>query len=226
MDLRFEIPAACADLLRSEEVDIGLVPVIELDRQKLDMLPRLGIASSGPVRSILLVSKVAAPDIRSLAADSSSRTSVVLAQILLAERFGSRPMVTEHRPEVGEMLAQADACLVIGDPALRIDRSQLGFHIYDLGAEWTAWTGLPMVYAVWAARAGFHAGAVAEVLNASWEYGRGRRREAAEGECATRGIPAELAYEYLTCNIEYEMSDNHGKGLALFRSLARTAGLV
>src|SRR5580658_7860205 len=90
-DLRFALPSACADELASGEADIGIVPVIEMARQELDYFPGTGIACHGPVRSILLVSKVPFRDIRTLATDAGSRTSVQLARIILAEKFGVAP---------------------------------------------------------------------------------------------------------------------------------------
>jgi chorismate dehydratase len=226
VDLQFEIPSVCAARLKAGEVDIGLVPVIELERQPLEIVSQLGIACTGAVRSILLISKVAASEIRTLAADASSRTSVVLAQILLAERFGARPCVMEALPDVGGMLGQADACLVIGDPALRVDIKTRGLHIYDLALEWNLFSGLPMVFAVWAARPGYASEEVTRTLNDSWAYGRDRIGEIAERECASREISADLARTYLTRNIEFELRDNHWNGLARFRELARAGDLV
>jgi chorismate dehydratase len=226
LDLIFEVPSRCAELLRSGAVDIGLVPAIELERQTLDVIPGLGIASRGEVRSILLISKVVPEQIKTLSADSSSRTSVVLARILLAERYGSNPVVTEATPEVGQMLQGSDACLVIGDPALRVDREDRSFHIFDLGAEWTAWTGLPMVYAVWAARSKFNWCPASEVLRASREYGRRCIPQIAAAEHARRGISEALARDYLTRNIHFDLGPEYQAGLARYRDLARSHGLI
>src|SRR5579863_2815980 len=99
-DLSFEIPSVCADRLADGSADIGLVPVIEARRQGLEMVPGLGIACNGPVRSILLVSHVPAPEIRSMAVDCSSRTSVVLAEVVLRERFGATPSMRPQGPDL------------------------------------------------------------------------------------------------------------------------------
>src|SRR5580704_11448293 len=90
-DLRFALPSECADQLASGEADIGIVPVIEMARQHLEHFPGTGIACHGPVRSILLVSKVPLREIRTLATDSGSRTSVMLSRIVLAEKYGVQP---------------------------------------------------------------------------------------------------------------------------------------
>jgi predicted solute-binding protein len=207
-------------------VDIGLVPAIELDRQPIEAIPRLGIVSRGAVRSILLISKVPAARIAILAADESSRTSVVLARLILLTKHGCRPRVTPAAPCVERMLGDADACLVIGDPALQVAREGLPHQVYDLGAEWTEMTGLPMVYAVWAARLGFDWQAAAPILHDSWEYGRDRIEEIAVREAGTRGIAEATAREYLTHNIHFEVDTDSRNGLELFRRLARSAGLI
>jgi chorismate dehydratase len=149
-DLRFAVPSACADQLASGEADIGIVPVIEMGRQRLDYFRGCGIASHGPVRSILLISKIPFSQIRTLATDSGSRTSVMLARIILTEKFGCDPKLISHTPDLPAMLGLADAALLIGDAALRVDPATLPLETLDLGEQWTNLTGLPMVFAVWA----------------------------------------------------------------------------
>jgi len=226
MDLRFEIPSRCAALLQSGEVDVGLVPAIEVERQPLEIITSQGIASRGPVASILLFSKVPASSIRTLAADSSSRTSVVLAQIWLRERFGVKPALTSVAPDVPAMLANADACLVIGDPALQVDAAAIRATAFDLGEEWTKLTGLPFVFAVWAARAGFDSTFAARVLEDSWRFGKERIPAIAAAEAPRHGVTVEVAVRYLTRNIRFEIDEDCKMGLARFRSLARSMGLV
>jgi predicted solute-binding protein len=225
-DLRFEIPSICAARLRAGEVDIGLVPAIELERQPIELIPPLGIVSRGAVRSILLVSRVPVDEIATLAADLSSRTSVVLAQVILAKRFGVCPVVTAMPPDVGAMLDRADAALVIGDPALLIDPLRKDATVTDLGLDWTELTGLPMVYAVWAARSGFDWTKAAPVLEASWRFGRERIGAIVAAEASPRGVPKELACAYLTRNISFEVDEPASRGLELFRSMARDGGWV
>lgn len=226
LDVRFEIPSVCAALLRNGEVDIGLVPAIELERQALQMITQQGIASRGAVRSILLITKVPPGEIRTLAVDSSSRTSVVLAQIWLREKFAVVASVTAAAPVVSTMLADADACLVIGDPALRLDAANADGTVFDLGAEWMGMTGLPFVYAVWAARDGVDSEHATEVLRDSWLYGRERIPAIAEAEAAGHGVSVESAVRYLSRNIWFEIDEECQRGLERFRELARSAGLV
>jgi predicted solute-binding protein len=152
VDLRFALPSECADQLATGEADIGIVPVIEMARQKLDYFRGTGIACHGPVRTILLISKVPYGQIRTLAADAASRTSVMLARVILAEKYGTEPKLVTMPADLAAMLGEADAALIIGDPALHLEPETLPFATLDLGAEWTSMTGLPMVFAVWAGR--------------------------------------------------------------------------
>src|ERR1700729_3390583 len=117
-DLEFRIPSDCADQLASGAADIGIVPSFELTRLKLEVIPGTGIACRGPVRSILMISSRPAAEIRTLAADSSSRTSVELARVILERKYGASPTLSRQPPDLDAMLQAADAALIIGDPAL------------------------------------------------------------------------------------------------------------
>jgi predicted solute-binding protein len=229
-DLEFRIPAECADRLASGEADIGIVPSFELTRQDLEILPGAGIACHGPVRSILLVSKRPAAEIRTLAADTSSRTSVQLARVILGRRYGASPEITPFPPDLPSMLAAADAALVIGDPALHIDlENPLGdatraLHVYDLGGEWVEMTGLPMVFAVWAGRSKWVTPEVIEAFRCSCQYGRARIDEIVAAEAAPRGFSPEIARHYLTSSIVNELGPREYQGMQLFLEYARRLG--
>jgi chorismate dehydratase len=225
-DFRFDLPVHCAEALRDRKADIGLLPCAELDRLGLDFLPDLGIACEGPVRSILLISRRPFDAIRTLAVDSSSRTSVALARIILAERYGCRPMITPHAPSLDEMLAENDAALIIGDPALRLDPDTLPYHTLDLGAEWVVWSGLPMVFAVWAGRTEFLTPDAAEAFRASHRWAVERLDEMVERASVERGFVKELARAYFTRHIVYPLSPRHLEGLTLFRKLVLALDLA
>jgi predicted solute-binding protein len=124
-ELDFRIPSGCADQLASGAADIGIVPSFELTRQNLEVIPGAGIACHGAVRSILLISKRPAPQIRTLAVDTSSRTSVQLARVILERRYGADFVSIPHAPDLETMLRTADAALIIGDPALRLEPARL-----------------------------------------------------------------------------------------------------
>jgi predicted solute-binding protein len=222
-DLTFRIPSECADLVASGAADIGNIPVIEMSRQNLAMVPGVGVAARGAVRSILLVSKCPLAQIRTLAADSSSRTSVTLARIVLTRRYGVEPLVITRAPDLAAMLDQADAALIIGDPALRLDLSSLPYCVADLGQEWTDMTGLPMVFAVWAGHQRHITPAVVKALNDSCQYGRDHLEDIVKVDAAARGIPEALARDYLTHYIVNELGPREYEGLELYLRYAREA---
>ena len=232
LDLSFALPSECADRLRRGDADAGLAPVIELARQPdLVVVPGAGIASEGPVRSILLVSRRPFRAIESFAADTGSRTSVVLAQIVAAHAHGIRPQVRPYPPRLDEMLQIADAALIIGDPALRIDSSMTEWagkpvHVYDLGAEWTALTGLPMVFAVWAVKKLADTDGLAETLAESAEHGLCRIEEIVAAESARLSFPPDLVREYLTRRVRYKIGLRGREAIRTYLRLACELGLA
>jgi chorismate dehydratase len=161
VDLVRADPADLARMIIDGELDVAPIPAIEYARHadELVLLPDISISSDGEVQSILLVSKVPADQLTSestVALAGNSRTSQVLARILLQKRWGVTPRYVEMPPDLPAMLRDADAALLIGDEAIRAYwEPPTGLMTYDLGTEWTEWTGLPMVYAVWAARRDF-----------------------------------------------------------------------
>jgi chorismate dehydratase len=215
-DLRFALPSVCADQLATGQADIGIVPVIEMARQGLEYFPGTGIACHGPVRSILLISKVPFKEIRVLATDSGSRTSAMLAQVILAERFGVRPQVFSHPAHLSEMLDKADAALLIGDAALRVDPSTLPYETLDLGAEWIAMTGLPMVFAVWAGRREIVREPYGRIFLESCRYGLTHMDDMVAAEASARQFPADVVRRYLTQHIVFELGEKDYEGMRLY----------
>jgi len=220
-NLDFRIPSACADQMASGAADIGIVPSFELTRQDLEIIPGAGIACHGPVRSILLVSKGPAAEIRTLAVDSSSRTSVQLARVILERRYGADYVPLPHAPDLDAMLRAADAALLIGDAALRLNPALLPYEVHDLGGEWVEMTGMPMVFAVWAARKGVVTPDVVAAFRESCRYGRERIDEIVAAESPRRGFAPEVAREYLTRHIVHELGPRDYEGMDLFLRYAR-----
>ena len=220
VDLRFSIPAICAEQVENGLIDIGLVPVAEIARQQLQVVSDVGIACDGAVRSILLVSRVPFRQIRTLAADGSSRTSVQLAKVILRERYGAEPRIHQHAPELDPMLRSADAALIIGDPALRIEPAGLPYDWLDLGAEWLLLTGLPMVFAAWAGKPGVPVHLLTELTRESYEFGKAHLNEIIEWEHGKRGVSKELARRYLTSYIHFELGRKEQNGWEAFLELA------
>ena len=215
-DLRFALPSDCADQLASGAADIGIVPVIEMARQKLEYFHGTGIGCHGAVRSILLISRVPFHEIRTLAVDAGSRSSVMLARVILAEKYGAEPKVRALPPDLAVMLGDADAALVIGDAALRLNPPTLPFETLDLGAEWNAMTGLPMVFAVWAGRKEMMQSRYERAFAASCRYGVDHAFDIAREEAPNRGITEELAREYLTQRIVFELGERDYQGMKLY----------
>jgi len=220
VDLTFEIPARCAEVVEARRADIGLVPVAEIARLGLEIVPGIGISCRGPVRSILLVSRVPAGQIRRVAVDASSRTSVQLARIILRERYGATPILLRRAPVLESMLADADAALLIGDSALRVDPEKLPYETLDLGAEWFSLTGLPMVFAAWAGHSPLDQSKLSGILHGSYEFGLAHLDEIVDNEFLRRGVTRELARRYISGFIRYPLGPAEEQGLAAFLSLA------
>ena len=230
-DLRFALPSECAAQMASGQADVGIVPVIEMARQKLGYFRGTGIACHGPVRSILLISKVPFSRIRTLAADAASRTSVMLARVILAEKYRAEPNVITRPADLAAMLGEADAALIIGDPALRLDPSTLPFETLDLGQEWVATTGLPMVFAVWGYRRDWagasepHHDRYLRAFNDSCRYGIEHANDIARLEAPQRGVSEEVALQYVTKHIVYELGERDYQGLEQYVKLAMAVGV-
>lgn len=218
-DLSFAIPAECADRLAAGTADIGIVPSVELNRQKLEIIRGAGVACHGPVRSILLISKVPLGMIRRLATDATSRTSVALSRVILARKYGVEPECVSLTPNLSAMLERADAALIIGDAALAIKPAELPYHVLDLGAEWVQMTGLPMVFAVWAARAGVPRQDPAP-FTSSLRFGLEHMEDIVRGQAPKLRFPEALVRDYLTQNIIFELGEREYAGLSKFLEYA------
>jgi predicted solute-binding protein len=144
---------------------------------------------------------------------------VALSRIILARKYGVEPELRSLTPHLPSMLAVADAALIIGDAALVLDPAELPFEVLDLGAEWVKMTGLPMVFAVWAARAGFPTQDPAPFLE-SMRFGRAHVDDIARSEHAKVGVSEELARSYLNNNIVFELGDREYTGLQTFLQYA------
>ncbi len=223
-DLSFAVPAECAGRLGDGTADIGIVPCAELPRLNLEVIRGTGIACRGPVRSILLISRVPPASIRTLATDAGSRTSVMLARILLARRYGAEPHLVSMAPDLPSMLEAADAALIIGDPALHLDPATIPFHVLDLGKEWMDLTGLPMVFAVWAGRSGIVTRTVERAFSESCTFGLQRLPQIAAIGGRERGIPEALALAYFQRNIVFELGAEEYGGMDLFLQYAAELG--
>ncbi|MEV0713838.1 menaquinone biosynthesis protein [Asanoa sp. NPDC050611] len=175
VDLHKDSPERLNSALVAGDLDIGPISLVEYLRnaQDLVLLPDLAVGSDGPVLSVNMVTTRPLDELDGarVALGSTSRTGVLLAQMLLEQRYGVTPEYFRCPPDVTQMLLEADAAVVIGDVALRAmyEAPRRGLTVTDLGQAWREWTGLPMVFAVWAARRDFaerHPGQVKEVHEA------------------------------------------------------------
>jgi chorismate dehydratase len=227
---RFEVisavPAVCADQLARGEVEIGLIPSIEYQRiPGLRIIPEIAIASSAEVRSLLLVRPKGQQEIRSVALDTSSRTTVALTQVLLQAKMGLHPEYVPMPPDLPAMLERCDAALLIGDAALRIRIED--YDSLDLAGEWVQWQRRPFVCAFWACRTGFSLPDDLEaVFLEAKEWGLKRRREIASVYAGLLDLPASFLEDYLFHNIDYDLGPSHIEGLQEFYRLARQENLI
>ncbi len=218
-----EVPSKIAERLHAGEIDLGTIPSVEYAFGDYAIVPGIAIGSKGPVRSVSLYHPGPLEEVRRVALDTSSRTSVALLKILLRERLGRDPEYVALGPSLESMLSVADAGLLIGDPALYC-RSPL--PRLDLGEEWTRTTGLPFVYAFWAGRPGVVAPAEVARLQDSL-----RRGLAAVGTIAAGyngGGPGQEAVNeaYLRENIVFTLGEAEVAGLREFYRRAHALALI
>lgn len=218
-------PARVARLLAAGELDVGLIPSIEVARTPgLEVLPDLCVAADREVRSVLLVAREPLERVSRVALDANSRTSVALLQILCAERFGIRPELTVQPPEVERMLGSAEAALVIGDPALTVDRER--YRVYDLAGEWKELTGLPFVFAVWAVRPGVEFPDLAVYFKNSLRHGLASLDSLVRESAAELGLSSEVVHRYLTQHLRFVLREEERGALAEFYRRAHAHGLI
>jgi chorismate dehydratase len=223
--LQFDPPSRCAALLHEHRIDVGMIPTIEYCRgPEYRIVPGLAIVSNGAVASVALFTKQPLGQIRTVAADTSSRTSNALLRILCAERFGIRPELIPMPPDAERMLQECDAALIIGDPALFLDPAVAGVEKVDLGQEWTSLTGLPFVWAFWAGRPGELAAAAVDALVAARDQGVAHADAIAAEYCGP--ARAAVGQAYLRDNIYYVVGDREAAGLRMYYELAAAHGLI
>ena len=231
VELTKDTPDRLNDALVAGDLDIGPISLVEYLRHADDLvvLPGLAVGSDGPVLSVNLVSTVPLDAITHVALGSTSRTSVLLAQLLLEEWHGVTPTYTTMPPDLTAMLLEADAAVLIGDVALRAahEAEARNLHVTDLGAAWKDWTGLPMVFAVWAARREFaeaHPGAVKEVHEAfvrSLDLSLANVAEVAAQAARWEAQDAATLERYFT-TLDFRLGERQLAGLREFAR--RTAG--
>jgi chorismate dehydratase len=224
VELRLEVPSRLAKMLDRGELDVAMVSSIEAFRTAGKIVvPDMAIAADGPVRSVRLFSRVPLPDIRTLATDNGSLTSVALAQIILKLRYGIQPELTSIPPEPEVMLQACDAALLIGDRALMGVPTP---HTLDLGAAWREHTGLPFVFAVWMMTSAERTAEAWEHLAQAKAWGVTHRQEIAEAWANKTGIPVHVASDYILNIMRYDLGDRERMALERFAELCSSLGIV
>jgi chorismate dehydratase len=223
--LSFDTPGNLAEKLRQGELEVGLIPIVEhLRGIGDDFVPGIGIASNGPVRTVKLYSRVPFAELRDVAVDGRSRTSVALLRILLAERHGVFPDFYSHRADRAAMLKTHEAALLIGDTAFPDDGAP---HVLDLGQAWQELTGLPFVYAVWTLAEGVDRTRVGGWLRDALADGLSHLEEiAAQAAPAHPGQDARSLLVYLRDSLHYVLGDRDMQGVETFRTLCLRYNLI
>jgi chorismate dehydratase len=237
--VRFDLPSRCAELLHAGDIDLGLIPSIEFLRGgagpgSYRIVPRLAIGSRGPVASVAIYTTRDMRDVRSIALDTSSRTSVALTRVMCARVFGMNPSLEAHGPNLVEMLAGADAALIIGDRALFLDGGTIetaegrtvDVEKVDLGDLWTRTTGLPFVYAFWAGRPGVVGADQMRALLDTRDASCADPRAVASAYYPHDEARQATAERYLRDNIKYDLGADERAGLERFYQYAAELGLV
>jgi len=253
-DLSFAVPSQCAEDLRAGRADVGIIPSIEYQRMDdVVALPGMAIASKNEVRSLLVVSKVPIEMAKSFALDTNSRSTVGLARILSRRHWNIDPEFIDMPPDANEMLARADAALVIGDPALRL-RLAIDFlqgktpsggsccccdgedgqpikgvetlFVYDMAQQWREMTGLPAVLAIWVARRGVLTPEMIADFQASRDYGLSHIGDIAEGAALKLELPPRELERYLIENIDFSLDEENLAGLKRYYEECARAALI
>lgn len=228
-------PSRCAAMLDARQCEIALIPVIEYQRiPGLLMIPDVAVASKKRVQSVLIASRCSLHEVRRVTLDTSSRTSQTLVRILFERKFGSRPIFIERTPDFAagceNMFEDSDAALVIGDPAMRLAAlaPQLGLQIYDLAEEWREMTGLPFVFAVWAARAEMieNHEVIARDFLAAKREGMARLNQIATSYAEDLKLPQQHLLAYLQDNVNYDLDPENIAGMQRYFALATECGFI
>ena len=229
-------PAELNDRLADGRLEVSVISAVEYARHAaaFELLPELSISCDGPVRSVLLFSRRPPRELGGgrVLVSTSSRTSVLLLELLTRDAWGAPVELVNAPAEPGDLARLAsvphEAVLVIGDAALLLVAGHAYPYVVDLGAAWKDWTGLPFVFAVWAARRDADRGAVRDVhraLLASRKWGLAHLDDLADLAAATTGVDRRVCADYLS-GLDYGLSYRHLAGLSDFLRRLAARGAV
>jgi chorismate dehydratase len=225
--LRMALPSVLAQRLVKREVDVALAPVATLlARPGFELAPGICLGSDGAVLSVLIVGERPVEELDTLLLDTSSGTSVLLAQ-LVAQHLRKGRSIALEAADPARILRDAKGTtggVLIGDPALAA-RGDFAYTL-DLGAAWKDWTGLPFVFAAWIGHASVFTPSVMEMLEHSLEFGLSARRDIAHMWAAQHGGDPGFYERYLTDHMRYRLAPEFEAGLSEFLGRAARAGLA
>lgn len=228
--LQLALPSRLADSLQRGSLDIGLIPVVEYlrHRSQYRIVSNAAIACRGPVWSVRILFRKDPRDVRTLAVDEGSRSSIALATVLYRQRFGRMPELTSFPIEAAPEDSTADAVLVIGDRAMRPERYQASFVTdWDLGQEWFDETGLPFVFALWTARDTSYATCeMASTLEACRDQGCADVDTIVRQYAADYGLTHRQCHDYLTKYLHFHFGSEEQAGLSEFLRRCEAIDLV
>ncbi|MGI9177308.1 MAG: menaquinone biosynthetic enzyme MqnA/MqnD family protein [Pirellulales bacterium] len=230
VEVSYDLPSRLADRLASGTLDVALIPSVEVFRGGYRVISDACIGCRGPVMSVKLFFRTSPSSVMRLAVDEGSRTSAALARVLLAERYGVLPEVETLPIGAGLADTRADAVLLIGDRALdsrgSAGRDAGSFQlVWDLGDEWCRWTGLPFVFAVWAARDGIDVDLLAPLLARARDSGLANLAAIAAAEAGGHGLTVPQCLGYLRDNLHYHLGHREHQALTLFQRRTAALGL-
>lgn len=223
VQLTLDVPANLLDGLRASRFDLALLPVIDYQRMDgLQILPAGGIGSDGHTLTVRIFSTTPIEQIRTLACDPDSHTSVALARVVLSRAYGLRPEFTELRRDVSVV---HDAQLLIGDKVICEEPAGYPYQL-DLGQAWKDLTGMPFVFAAWMGRAQAMTETADATLRAAKWAGLANVDEIVERYAVPRGWPAGIARDYLTRYLQFDIEDRQFEAIRTFHRFAAEEGII
>ena len=225
-EIVFDLPSRLADRLADGELDAALIPVVEaISNPRYTIVSDACIACRGPVWSVKLLSRVSSENIRTLSLDEGSRTSWILARVLLQRKFGVQPVCCPLSIDHDWWSTDTDAVMIIGDRAMKAADDEFPFT-WDLGATWNQWTGLPFVFAVWAAQPSSDLDRLDKILSSARDHGLETIEQIASDQAARYGLSNDECLSYLRDNLHFKLGAEEKSGLNLFLQYAADSSLI
>jgi chorismate dehydratase len=229
LEMVIDVPSQLAELLNSGNLDLAMIPTVEYLKEagRYRLLDGVCIASREKVSTVLLISKLPVREIRTLALDERSRTSVALLKILFGKRFSPEIVFDPSPPEPAAMLKTHDAALIIGDQTFSLPTLPKRTEIYDLSEEWFQKTGKTFVHAVVAVGDGVTVEKrICDAIQSAKREGLSSLASIASNFAASRGLDSRVCEDYLRNKIIYDLGPGELEGMTLFQQLCYEQGLI